>query len=164
MKVYVQYDPYRIDGDSPDEVAIYNELDVYLGTGTRWNRERGGNRLDYPSPKKPELPDRSAVIEAYLYDHKRRQNEAQQGIDYRSAMRRGQLTLWSFGSLVGKALGQIGGLSSFSLPEQLALETFFQKHPQVRSLHVQEAAKRAAGEGFSTLLWNLQLLLEGEPS
>lgn len=164
MKVYVQYDPYRIDGDSPDEVAIYNELDVYLGTGTRWNRERGENRLDYPSPRKPELPDRSPVIEAYLNDHKRRQNEAQQGIDYRSAMRRGQLTLWSFGSLVGKALGQIGGLSSFSLPEQLALETFFQKHPQVRSLHVQEAAKKAAGEGFSTLLWNLQLLLEGEPS
>jgi hypothetical protein len=29
---------------------------------------------------------------------------------------------------------------------------------------VQEAAKKAAGEGFSTLLWNLQLLLEGEPS
>jgi hypothetical protein len=29
---------------------------------------------------------------------------------------------------------------------------------------VQEAAKKAAGEGFQSLLWNLQLLLEGEPA
>jgi hypothetical protein len=162
------YDPYRIDGDSPDEVTIYNELDVYLGIGTRWNRERGGHGpLGGPGttlPKKPEPPDRSPVIETYLNEHKKRQNEAQQGIDYRSAMRRGQLTLWTFGSLVSKYLGQSGGLSSFNVHEQLALETFFQKHPQVRSLHVQEAATKAAGEGFQSLLWNLQLLLEGEPA
>jgi transposase InsO family protein len=164
MKVYVQYDPYRIDGDSPDEVTIYNELDVYLGIGTRWNRERGGNGPGMPMPKKTEPPNRSPVIETYLNEHKQRQKEAQQGIDYRSAMRRGQLTLWTFGSLVSKTLGKSGGLSSFNVHEQLTLETFFQKHPQVRSLHVQEAAKKAAGEGFQSLLWNLQLLLEGEPS
>ena len=164
MKVYVQYDPYRIDGDSPDEVTIYNELDVYLGIGTRWNRERGGHGPGTTIPNKPEPPDRSPVIETYLNEHKKRQSEAQQGIDYRSAMRRGQLTLWSFGSLVSKYLGQSGGLSSFNVHEQLALETFFQEHPQVRSLHVQEAAKKAAGEGFQSLLWNLQLLLEGEPA
>ena len=164
LKVYVQYDPYRIDGGSSDEVTIYNELDVYLGIGTRWNRERGGNVSGTLNPKKPESPDRSSVIEAYLNDHKHRQREAQQGIDYHSAMRRGQLTLWSFGSLVCKVLGQHGGLSSFSVHEQMTLETFFQKHPQVRSLQVQEAAKKAAGGGFQSLLWNLQLLLEGEQS
>lgn len=164
MKVYVQYDPYRIDGDTPDEVTIYNELDAYLGTGTRWNREHVGSAFGTSIAKKPEPPDSSPVIEAYLNEHKHRQKEAQQGIDYRSAMRRGQLTLWSLGSLVGKALGQRGGLSSLSVHEQVALETFFQKHPQVRSLHVQEAAKKASGEGFQSLLWHLQLHLEGEPS
>lgn len=77
-----------------------------------------------PMPKKPEPPDRSPVIETYLNEHKKRQKEAQQGIDYRSAMRRGQLTLWTFGSLVSKTLGKSGGLSSFNVHEQLTLETF----------------------------------------
>ena len=74
------------------------------------------------------------------------------------------MTLWSFGSLDCKTLGKSGGLSSFNVHEQLTLETFIQKHPQVRSLPVQDAAEKAAGDGFQSLLWNLQLLLEGEPS
>jgi hypothetical protein len=80
-------------------------------------------------------------------------------------MRYGQLTLASLANLLSKHLGLSGnGLSAFQASEQIALETFYRKHPQVRSLHVQEAAKQAAGEGFLSLLCHLDCLLKGEQS
>ncbi len=58
------------------------------------------------------------------------------------------MTFWSFGSLVCKYPGKSGGLSSFNVHEQLTLETFIQKHPEVRSLHVQEATRACRDLGI----------------
>lgn len=153
-----------LDGGLFARAKIANELEVFLGVGIRWNRQRGELGPGTAQPNNPERPDRSPVIETYLKEHRERLAQVQQGIDYRSAMRRGQLTLSSLGSLIAKQLGQSGGLSSLTIHEQLTLETLLQKHPQVRSLHVQEAAKKASGEGFSSLLWHLQNLIEGDPT
>ena len=110
-----------------------------------------------------ELPDRSPVIDVYLAEHKKLQRQSQQGIDYKSAMRPGQLSLASFANLLSKLLGRSGsGLSAFDANEQISLDTFIRKYPQVRSLQVQEAAERAAGEGFVSVLWQLDCLLKGE--
>jgi len=109
------------------------------------------------------LPDRSPVIDVYLAEHQKLQGRSQQGIDYKSAMQHGQLTLASLANLLSKYLGLPGsGLSAFQASEQISLETFLRKNPQVRSLHVQEAAKQAAGEGFLSVLWHLDGLLKGE--
>jgi transposase InsO family protein len=162
MKVFVQYDSFRIDGELIDEVSIFNEQDVFLGIGTRYDRQRGAHGDWANTAPTPEPPDRSPVLEAYLAEHKKLQAAAGQGIDYKTAMRHGQLTLASFANLLSKYLGRPGGLSSFTANEQVALETFHRRHPQVRSLHVQAAAKQAAGDGLASLLWQLEILLKGE--
>ena len=162
MRVFVQYDRFRIQDDVPDEVSIFNEQDMFLGIGTRYHRQRGSHGEHVNPPAKAELPDRSPVIDAYLAEHKKLQVAAQQGIDYRSAMKHGQLTLASFANLLSKHLNRPGGLSSFTANEQVALETFYRRHPQVRSLQVQEAAKKAAGEGFPSLMWQLEVLFQGD--
>jgi transposase InsO family protein len=162
MKVFVQYDSFRMDGQPSDEVSIFNEQDVFLGIGTRYDRQRGAHGDTASTAPDREPPDRSPVIEAYLAEHKKSQAAAQRGIDYKSAMRHGQLTLASFANLLSKYLGRPGGLSSFTANEQVALETFYRRHPQVRSLHVQAAAKQAAGDGFASLLWQLELLFQGD--
>jgi transposase InsO family protein len=162
MKVFVQYDSFRIDAAQIDEVSIFNEQDVFLGIGTRYDRQRGAHGDTASTAPDREPPDRSPVIEAYLAEHKKSQAAAQRGIDYKSAMRHGQLTLASFANLLSKYLGRPGGLSSFTANEQVALETFYRRHPQVRCLHVQAAAKQAAGDGFASLMWQLELLFQGD--
>lgn len=161
MKVFVQYDSFRSDDNPHDEVSLFNAQDVFIETAPRYHRERGSHGT--ATPVSQELPDRSPVIDAYLAEHQKLKSRSQQGIDYKSAMRHGQLTLPSLANLLSKHLGLSGnGLSAFQASEQIALETFYRKHPQVRSLHVQEAAKQAAGEGFLSLLWHLDCLLKGE--
>ena len=158
MKVFVQYDSFQRDSH---EVSLFNEQDVYIGTAPRYERERGSHTAT--PPVKQELPDRSPVIDVYLAEHKKLQRQSQQGIDYKSAMRPGQLSLASFANLLSKLLGRPGsGLSAFDANEQISLDTFIRKYPQVRSLQVQEAAQRAAGEGFVSVLWQLDCLLKGE--
>ena len=158
MKVFVQYDSFQRDSH---EVTLFNEQDVYIGTAPRYERERGSHAAI--PPVKQELPDRSPVIKVYLAEHDRLQRQSQQGIDYKSAMQPGQLSLASFANLLSKLLGRSGnGLSAFDANEQISLDTFIRKYPQVRSLQVQEAAQRAAGEGFVSLLWQLDCLLKGE--
>jgi hypothetical protein len=104
------------------------------------------------------------VIDAYLAEQQKRSAQSRQGIDYKSALRPGELTLAGFANLLCKQLGRSGnGLSAFPASEQLALVSLHQKYPQVRLVHVQEAAKKAAGEGFLSLLWHLESLLKGEP-
>jgi hypothetical protein len=162
MKVYVQFDSFRFDGQLIDEVSIFSEQDVFLGIATRYDRQRGSHGEPVTAAPTAQPPDRSLVIEAYLAEHKKLQATAEQGIDYKTAMRHGQLTLASLANLLSKTLGRPGGLSAFTASEQAALETFYRRHPQVRSLHVQEAAKQAGGDGLAWLLWQLEILLKGE--
>ncbi|MBU6174704.1 MAG: hypothetical protein KGQ60_12925 [Planctomycetes bacterium] len=73
MKVYVLYDPYRINGDTPDDVSVSNDLKVFLGIEIRWNRERGGHGPGTQLPTKPKPPDPSAApnkkIKLFAYLH-----------------------------------------------------------------------------------------------
>ena len=161
LKVYVQYDPFRIDS-SKDEVHLFNEQEVFLGIGTRYERERGAHGDS--KPLQQVFPPRSPVIDAYLAEQQKRLAQSQQGIDYQSALRPGELTLPGLANLLCKYLGRPGGgLSAFQTREQMALGSLHQKYPQVRLAHVQEAARQAEGQGFVTLLWHLESLLEGEP-
>jgi hypothetical protein len=162
MKVFVQYDPFRIDTAQIEEVSLFNEQGAFLGIRTRYDRQRGAHGDTAHTAATPEPPAHSPVIEAYLAEHKKSQAFAQQGIDYQSAMRHGQLTLASLANLLSKYLGRSGGLSSFTANEQVVLETFYRRHPQVRGWHVPAAAKQAAGDGFASLMWQLELLLQGD--
>jgi hypothetical protein len=101
------------------------------------------------------------VIKSYLAEHAKMQSAAEQGIDYRTALKHGQLSLSAIANLLGKQLGRAGGLSGFKETEQMALDTLIRKYPQVRSSHVQEALKAANGEGLLTVLWHLERLLQG---
>ncbi len=160
MKVHVQCNPFiehlpQFDPQQPDEVKLFNEQGIYIGVGVRYERERGAHPPS--SPAKPQGPIQSSYIDALLKDHQRAQSEArQQGIDYRSAMAHGQLTLASLGQLVARLLGRSGGLSSLTGDELQALDNFFAKHPQVSSSQVRTAFEQAAGGGFESVLWNLQ--------
>lgn len=160
LHVSVRYDSHLIDGPR-DEVSIYSEQDVYLGVGKRYDRGRGAPP---PSPPaKQDQPLRSSVLDAYLSQQAKSNAEAQQGIEYHSAMRPGQLSLGSLANALCKLLGRAGGgLSAFAGHEQSALESFMQRYPQVRLVHVQEAAKLAPGESFTSLLQQLERLLKGE--
>lgn len=78
-------------------------------------------------------------------------------------MRAGQLSLGSLANLLCKHLGRAGGgLSAFESHEQAALESLCQRYPQVCLEHVQEAAKLAPGESFTSLLQQLENLVKGE--
>lgn len=160
LQVYVRYDACFIDG-ARDEVSVYSEQDVYLGVGKRYHRGRGAHPL--PMPSTPGLSTRSPVLEVYFAQQVKAAAGAEQGIEYHTAMRPGQLSLGSLANALCKHLGRAGGgLSAFEAHEQSALESLTQRYPQVRLMHVQEAAKLAAGESFTSLLQELENLMKGE--
>ena len=95
---------------------------------TSWNANFGESTQRTATPVSQELPDRSPVIDAYLAEHQKLQGQSQQGIDYESAMRHGQLTLASLANLLSKHLGLSGnGLTEFEASEQIALETLYRE-------------------------------------
>jgi len=163
LTVYVRFDLYLLDSPH-DEVAIYSEQDIFLGVGKRYKRERGRqSQSTNPNLSPPEQPDRSPVLDVYLDQQHKQTAESQQGIDYRTGMRPGRLSLGSLANVLCKHLGRAGGgLSAFEPHEQSVLESLCQRYPQVSLEHVQEAAKLAPGESFTSLLQQLENLLKGE--
>lgn len=154
MKLEVQFNPFRMDPEQPDEVKLYSLQGIYLGVGHRYQRERGAHRPSEPMKPKPLLD--SPYIRGLLRDHQHSHEQARQdGIDYRSAMEHDRLTLPQLGQLVARHLGR-PGLSSLSQEELAALETFYRQHPQVRSWQVRRAFEEAAGGGFNSMLWKLE--------
>jgi transposase InsO family protein len=161
LELEVQFDPFRTDPEQPDEVKLYSLQGIYLGIGKRYQRERGAHRLGESIEPKPLL--NSPYIEALLKDHQRAHEQARQGIDYKTAMQHGRLSMAQFAGQFSHNLGR-SGLSSLSQSELGALEAFYAKYPQVRSWQVPRAFELAAGGGFNSTLWHLQSLLESSPS
>jgi transposase InsO family protein len=160
MRLIVQWDSFGIDPSQPDEVTLFNEQGVYVGVGRRYERQLGGQSQP-PQDPAPTLPGPSVYIQSLLADHDQAHAHSRKaGIDYHSAMARGQLTLAAFGQLVAKLLARPGGLSSFTSEELVALEVFHRAHPQVKASHVRLAFGRAKAGSFSSVLWELQCVLD----
>ena len=159
--VIVEYDPFCREEDLL-EVKLFNEQGVYLGTGKRYDRERGAH-----PPSKP--PQQSGPIEPHYLDALQAQQEAEheakrkQGLDFHSAEKR---NVWSFSSFVRKLaqlLGRSGGLSAMTANELDALRSFHAKHDRVtESLLCQavaESTAQANEKSIPQILWQLQILL-----
>ena len=166
MQVEVQANPFRIDLEQPDEVKLYSQQGVYLGIGRRYDRKRGTHSSVGSEPVNPAnkpLLD-SVYIRSLLQDHEQSHEQARQdGIDYKSAMDHDRLTLPQLGQLFSHCMGQ-SGLSSLSQQELTALETFYRKHPQVRSWQVRRAFEQASGGGFLSTLWQLEQISSSKES
>jgi len=158
MKLEVQFNPFRTDPHQPDEVKLFSLQGIYLGVAPRYQRERGAHPPAESVDPKPMTS--SPYIEALLKEHRLAHAQARQGIDYTTAMQHGRLSMAQFCGQFSHYLGR-SGLSSLSAQELSALESFYAKYPQVRSVHVQRAFELAAGDGFNSTLWHLQSLLEG---
>ena len=158
MELEVQFNPFRTDPYQPDEVKLYSLEGIYLGVAPRYQRERGAHSPGESVEPKP-LPN-SPYIDALLKEHQRAHEQARQGINYKTAMEHGRLSMAQFGGQFSHCLGR-SGLSSLSGQELSALEVFYAKYPQVRSWQVHRAFELAAGGGFTSTLWHLRSLLEG---
>ena len=158
MKLEVQFNPFPTDSHQPDEVKLFSLQGIYLGIGQRYQRERGAHPPSQSIERQPMTS--SPYIDALLKEHRLAHEQARQGIDYKTAMQHGRLSMAQFCGQFSHLLGR-SGLSSLSGQELSALESFYAKYPQVRSLHVQRAFELAAGDGFNSTLWHLQSLLEG---
>jgi putative transposase len=161
MELEVQFNPFITDPQQPDEVKLYSLEGIYLGIATRYQRERDAHPPSQSIEPKP--LQNSPYIDALLKEHKRAHEQARQGIDYKTAMQHGRLSMTQFGGQFSHYLGR-SGLSGLSGTELSALESFYAKYPQVRSWQVQRAFELAAGGGFASSLWHLQSLLEGSAS
>ena len=155
--VIVEYDPFCWEADL-QEVKLYNEHGVYLGTGKRYERERGA----HPQSKPPQT---SGPIEPhYLHALEAQQKtqhaaKRQQGLDFHSAEKR---NVWSFSGFAGKLaplLGRSGGLSAMTADELDALRSFHAKHDRVTESLLCQAVAQADEKSIPQILWQLQILL-----
>jgi transposase InsO family protein len=158
MELEVQFNPFLTDAHQPDEVVLYSLEGIYLGIGRRYQREHGAHPPAESVEPKPLL--HSPYIDALLKEHQRAHEQARQGIDYKTAMQYGRLSMAQFCGKFSHLLGR-SGLSSLNAQELSGLESFYTKHPQVRSWQVQRAFELAAGGGLGSVLWHLQSLLDG---
>ncbi len=161
MMVEVQFNPFRIDPEQPDEVTLYSLQGVYLGVGKRYQRQHGAHPPDEQVRLKPMLD--SPYIRTLLHDNEQLNAQARQdGIDYKSAMEHDRLTLPQLAQQFSHHLGR-SGLSSLTPDELNALEVFHRNNPQVRSWQVRRAFEQATGGGFvSTLLYLQQIASDQE--
>jgi len=156
-RVIVEYDPFCWEADL-QEVKLYSEAGVYLGTGKRYERERGA----HPQPKPP---GKSGPIEPHYLRALQAQQEEEHaakrelGLDYHSAAKR---NAWSFSSFVRKLaqlLGRSGGLSAMTADELDGLRSFHAKHDRVTESLLGQAVAQADEKSIPQILWQLQILL-----
>jgi hypothetical protein len=159
MRLEVRYDPFTCQDKSPPTVELFNELGVYVGLGRLYQRELGAHGPQTEPPKK-EPREHSAYLDALVAEHERSQQSArEQGIDFHSAMKHGQMTSQTLCQSVAKLLGRKGGLSGLHAEEIEALQNLHRNHPHVQPSHVRTAAERATSASFASVLWELQCLL-----
>lgn len=159
MRLEVRFDPFTGQDQPPPTVELFNELGVYVGLGRLYQRELGAHGPQPEPPKKQPL-ERSVYLDALIAEHERSQRSArEQGIDFHSAMKHGQMTSQTLCQCVAKLLGRKGGLSSLHADEIEALQNLHRNHPHVQPSHVRTAAGRATSASFAPVLWELQCLL-----
>ena len=156
-QVIVEYDPFCYEDDL-QEVKLYNEHGVHLGTGKRYDRERGAH--DQPTPRSS--PD---VIEPhYLRALQARQEvehaaKRQLGLDFHSAEKRNVWSFSSFATRFAGLVGRSGGLSTLTTAELDALQSFHAKHDRVTETLLCQAVAQADEKSIPQILWQLQVLL-----
>jgi transposase InsO family protein len=135
-KVDVRFDPFA---DPLDEVLIYTAEGVYVGKGTRHNRDEGEAMPPKPRPKPKE--NYLALLTA---EHERLLARETRGIDYCRARATHPFPMSALLTLLSELLGRKGGASAFTTDEHEALEKLYHRHPDIDRAAVLDAFEHAA--------------------
>lgn len=155
-QVIVQYDPF-VPIDELPEVAIFDDRDVYLGRGVRYQRERDAHPQPEPKPAQP--PIEPHYLDALEAKHQAEHQRARQtGLDFHSAQQRNTWTFSGWANQLAKYLGR-EGLSAFHDAELHALREFHTKHDRVTETQLRQAVAQADAKTIPQILWHLQQLL-----
>ena len=134
-KVEVHYDPFA---RPLDEVLLYTPDGVYLGKGTRHQREKGEAMPPTQRPKPKE--DYLALL---IAEHERVLARETGGIDYCRARATHPFPMSALLGTLSELLGRKGGVSAFTTDEHEALEKLYHRHPDVDRAAVLDAFARA---------------------
>jgi hypothetical protein len=152
--VIVEYDPFS----SLEEVRLYSPVDVYLGRGKRYQRERGSHQQPAPAP--PTGPITPHYLDILRAEHDAlHQQRRSQGIDYHSARQRNTWSLTGFAGILARLLGRQGGLSGLRADEMGILAAFHARHDGLNESLLRQAFSQAASATIPEVLFQLQSLL-----
>lgn len=149
----VRYDPFA----ELETVLLYSEEDEYLGIGQRYQREGpAGQPATTSSPGQPKYD----YVELLIQKHEESLRQRSGGIDYQTALARGQRR-WSFlefAKQLATYRGQAGGISAFCSDELEMLQKIYTRLTQLNPDMLQQAWTRASQRTIPEIVFLLQQL------
>ena len=152
--VVVSYDPFS----TLEEVRLISLQGVFLGIGTRYERERGAHGQPPPPPAQPPL-DHSYLKLLEQQHRAQQQRQAEGGIAYHQAQQRQVWSFPSFAAALAKLLGRQGGASGLSTQEMELLTQVHHRLPQITQRLLEQAFQQAELKTIPVIVFHLQNLL-----
>lgn len=149
-KVLVRYDPFS----SMDKVFVYSLDDEFLGTATRYNREK----REQPEPAPRQGKPQHSYLDLIVEKHNQQINAQTKGIDFYSLSKNQRWPFASFLQKLAGLMGRKGGASAFSAEELETLKKLYDRYPQLNLPMLTQAFEKAEQKNIPHLVLQLQLL------
>lgn len=155
-RVIVVYDPFS----TMQEVRLKSLHGEFLGTGRRYNRERGAHPQPTRQASSPTPLDHSYLKMLEEQHRQQQEKEAAAGLDYHQAQQRHLWSFSSFAATFAKLLGRSGGVSALSTQEMELLSQVHNRHPRITRRLLEEAFEQADPKTMVVIVFHLQNLLQ----
>ena len=149
-KVKVLCDPFS----DLKKVLIYSFLDVYLGQGILYQRDRGAETRDPASSQKA----KNDYLELLKKKHEKALAAESNGIDYRKAVSKSAWPFTSFTKKLTTLMGKREGLGAFNTEEYEVLRKAYNRMPQINESLLIAAFEKANTKTIPQIIWELEKL------